>query len=73
MKKCPKCGAVTFYVTAHVAECWLVDEHERYIGTIDFVDVVHRPDNDDIWECANCGYYAEGRKFNVPEETKQSY
>ena len=27
-------------------------------------EVMHMPDEDDIWECAMCGYNAAGSDFN---------
>lgn len=49
MKKCPKCGAETFYVTAHVTQDWMVDGNEEYLGTIDdCVEVTHHPDDMDF-------------------------
>ena len=35
MKRCPKCGASTFYVTAHVTQDWKVDEHGDFIECVD--------------------------------------
>ena len=69
MKKCPKCGCEKFYVTAHVVEEWLVDANGHYIETTgQALEVAHYPDNEDIWVCAECGYDAEGKEFNVEEE-----
>ena len=66
MKKCPKCGCKTFYVSAHVVQDWKVNEYEDWIETIDdCVMVSHFADDGDIWECADCGYSDTGRKFNV--------
>ena len=66
MKRCPECGGKRFVVTAHVTQDWVVDENEMYIQTIDdCVDIVHRPDNDDLWECFECGYSASGSEFEV--------
>lgn len=72
MKKCPKCGAETFYVTAHVTQDWMVDGNEEYLGTIDdCVEVTHHPDDMDFWCCTKCGYEDRGSVFNV-KETKQN-
>lgn len=69
MKKCPKCGCERFYVTAHVVEEWLVDADGHYIDTTaPNLEVAHYPDNEDMWVCAECGYDAEGKEFNVEEE-----
>lgn len=68
MKRCPKCGCKTFYVTAHVVQDWKVNEYGDYLETMeDCIEVVHYPDDDDIWSCANCDYEADGKKFNVEE------
>ena len=67
MKRCPMCKAESFYVSAHVVQDWLVDRNESFIKEVDScVEVTHRPDDDDIWECANCGFSAAGKVFNVP-------
>ena len=51
MKICPKCGGKRFIVTAHVAENWLVDEEGTFLeATQRGVDVVHYPDDNDVWE-----------------------
>jgi ribosomal protein S27AE len=65
-KKCPKCGAGVFYVSAHVIQDWEVDEYGNFINTIDdCVEVTHHPDDNDLWECVKCGCNAPGRDFNV--------
>lgn len=69
MKRCPNCGHNKFYVTAHVTQDWLVDENgtfEREIQSC--IEVTHYPDDDDIWDCAECGHSASGYEFNVEEE-----
>ena len=67
-KRCPKCGAMSFYVTAHVTQDWVVDENGDWIRTEDdCVEVTHFPNDDDIWDCANCGFSAAGEEFNVTE------
>ena len=72
MKRCPKCGCETFYVTAHVVQDWKVDKDGEYIETVeDCVEVAHFPDDMDIWSCANCDYEDIGSAFNI-EETVQN-
>ena len=72
MKRCPKCGAEIFYVTAHVTQDWKVNANENWIETMDdCVEVMHFADDTDIWECANCAYADRGYVFNV-KETKQN-
>ena len=69
IKKCPKCGASAFYVTVHVTQDWEVDGRGSFINTIDdCVEITHRPDDNDMWECVVCGHSAPGRDFNVQEE-----
>ena len=69
MKKCPKCGAKTFYVTAHVTQDWKVNAYEDYVETMDdCVEVTHFANDEDLWECAGCSYSAAGSEFNVKEE-----
>lgn len=68
MKKCPKCGCKEFYVTAHVAQDWLVDGDGFFIQTEnECAYVIHRPDEADVWQCADCGYDAEGKEFDIKE------
>ena len=65
MKKCPKCGAMSFCVTAHVTQDWVVDENGDFIKCInECLEVTHFPDDSDIWDCNNCGYSASGIEFN---------
>ena len=66
MKRCPKCGAMSFYVAAHVTQDWVVDKNGDWIRTKDdCVEVTHFPDDDDVWDCAICGFSAAGKEFNV--------
>lgn len=66
MKRCPECGGKRFVVTAHVTQDWVVDEFGNYIKTIeDCIEVTHRPDSDDLWECFECGYSAIGKEFEI--------
>ena len=68
MKRCPRCGAQAFCVTAHVTQDWVVDAHGDFIQSLnDCLEVTHFPDDDDIWDCNNCGYSAAGRVFNTEE------
>ncbi len=68
MKRCPRCGAQTFCVTAHVTQDWVVDENGDFLQSLnDCLEVTHFPDDDDIWDCNNCGYSAAGRVFNTEE------
>jgi len=69
MKRCPMCGHGLFVVTAHITQDWVVDDAGDFVGvSTDCVDVIHRPDDKDIWECEFCGFSAEGTTFNVTEE-----
>ncbi len=68
IKRCPECGSMSFIVTAIVAQDWVVDEHGDFIGCAsECTEVTHYPDDEDIWECNNCGYSAPGREFNTKE------
>ena len=67
-KQCPKCGYSVFGVTAHVTQDWLVDGDGDFLkSTNECVEVTHQPDDEDIWTCANCGYEAAGKEFNIKE------
>ena len=69
MKRCPKCGAMSFVVTAHVTQDWVVDENGDFINCEDdCVEVTHFPDDTDFWTCNNCGHYDIGTAFNVQEK-----
>lgn len=68
MKRCPKCGNNTFVVTAHIAQDWVVDDNGEFTAvSSDCIEVLHKPDDDDIWQCERCGYDAPGHAFNVDE------
>ena len=69
MKKCPVCGCKKFYTTAHVTQGWLVDTYGDYLKTTEeCIEVTHEPKDEDMWQCIDCGYYADGKKFEVKEE-----
>lgn len=69
MKKCPKCGAETFYATAHVTQDWKMDRNGNYIETEDdCIEVTHYPEDEDIWTCANCYYEDSGIAFEIKEK-----
>ncbi len=67
-KKCPRCSCTEFIVTAHVTQTWRVDKDGDFINTVTECDeVTHKPDDADVWVCADCGFDAAGEKFNVKE------
>ena len=69
MKRCPRCGHTEFFATAHVAQGWRVDKNGDFIEESNScMEVTHFPDDDDIWDCANCDYSDIGEHFNVEEE-----
>lgn len=50
MKRCPKCGADSFFVTVHVAQDWCVDGDGEFLECAnDCIEITHKPDDDDIW------------------------
>jgi len=64
--RCPKCGGFHFGVTAHVTQDWKVDAQGNFAEcTCDCVEVIHQPDNEDLWNCINCGFSAAGEEFLV--------
>lgn len=66
MKRCPECGCEVFYVNAHVTQDWKVDCNGDYLETLDeCIEVVRLPDDNDLWECADCGHSDVGANFNV--------
>lgn len=65
-KKCPACGGTEFIVTAHVTQTWRVNGDGGFLNQVtDCDDVLHRPDDIDIWTCAACGRNGPGATFNV--------
>lgn len=69
MKRCPKCGNETFGVTWHVTQSVIVDGNGNFIKEVSSCDeVTHGADDDDIWNCAKCGYSDAGSAFNVEEQ-----
>lgn len=46
-----------FVVTAHVTEDWIVDGGGNFLGlsTRSNCQVLHVPDEKDVWTCAICG------------------
>lgn len=70
MKRCPRCGCTEFFVTAHVAQDWRVDKNGNFVEELNTcIEVTHFPDDDDIWDCAECGYSNSGETFNVKENS----
>lgn len=68
-KKCPKCGSTKFLVTAHVTQDWIVGSDGEFLVAVNqCAEVTHRPNDDDIWTCANCGLDDAGRAFNVTND-----
>lgn len=66
MKKCPICGGTKFHCTAHVTQDWEIDGIGAFLKCLnDCIEVTHFPTDEDIWNCQNCGYSDEGKKFNV--------
>ena len=64
-KICPYCGSQVFSVTAHVTQDWLVDGNGYFREcTSDCVDVIHQPNDEDMWSCADCGFEAVGKELN---------
>ena len=71
MKKCPRCGNNKFYITAHVTQDWVVDENGNFLETYnDCIDVLHYPDDEDLWQCTECGFEAEGEEFEIKEDSE---
>jgi len=61
---CPKCSGKKFSATAHVCQDWMVDKYGAFIETIENCSqVIHRPNDDDVWACLDCGYDAAGGEF----------
>jgi hypothetical protein len=50
-----------FKVEAQVIEEWIVDEEGEYLklASVDPIDVTHKPDDKDYYECQTCGAEAK--------------
>ena len=60
----PKCGGKSFCATAHVTQDWELDETGTFVKSLnDCIEVTHFPGMDDLWDCKECGFSAEGAKF----------
>lgn len=71
-KYCPKCGCGRFYVTAIVAQRWMMDSDGDVMDVVtDCEEVSHKPNDTDIWQCADCGYRAVGEEFNTDDNNKK--
>ena len=47
-----------FYTTAHVVEEWKVDREGNFLSLNETVEVTHKPNRFNKWECAICGSLA---------------
>lgn len=64
--RCPECGAEAFIVTAHVTQDWKIDGNGNFLEEIEsYVEVTHEPNEDDLWQCANCEYNGPGSAFRT--------
>jgi len=64
---CPNGCNTGFIATAHVVQEWKVDSVGNFLETTDdCVEVTHKPDPDNIWNCTKCS--AEGRLEDVSDE-----
>lgn len=72
-KVCPYCGCQRFYVTAHVTQDWIVDGNGTFEKcTTDCGEITHKPDDEDLWQCVDCGYDAAGAEFNNTDFSQPS-
>lgn len=70
--RCSKCGAESFEVTAHVTQDWRIDSNGTFLQSLnECVEVTHYPNEDDIWDCANCSFSAAGSEFRVPDHQEK--
>lgn len=70
---CPNgCKEATFITPAHVMQDWKVDALGTFIESVnDCLEVTHAPDNNNFWECSECGEEAEAveclrSEINIP-------
>lgn len=53
---CRHCGNDTFIMMAHVTQDWIVNNRGEFCDCLkDCVDVLHAPNDNDVWECQDCG------------------
>ena len=70
--RCPRCGAESFEATAHVTQDWRIDGNGTFLQSLnECEEVTHYPNEDDIWDCANCNYSTTGRKFRIPDHQEK--
>ena len=65
---CPNHCEAPLSTTAHVVQTWKVDPFGTFIEEISTDMTVHGPDNENIWECTECGAEAEMiecREFSI--------
>lgn len=53
---CRHCGNDTFIMTAHVTQDWIVNNRGEFCECLkECVEITHKPNDDDVWECQCCG------------------
>jgi ribosomal protein L37AE/L43A len=64
--KCPKCGGERFGATAHVTQDWELDAWGQFSRSLgDCVETTHYPNEDDVWDCAQCHFNGAGALFKT--------
>ncbi len=56
MKKCPNgCAGGKFITSASEVHDWVVDGNGNFIEDKGCKEILHKPNDDNVWECAECG------------------
>ena len=65
---CPNCGCMQFSTTAAVSQDWIVNPCGEFIDELNSCSqVIHDPDNANIWTCIKCGEEAVTLEANDEE------
>lgn len=66
IKRCPKCGSTRLSATAIVSQNWRLNKNGTFVKILDdMLEVQHYPNDEDTWDCDDCGYSGKGVNFNV--------
>ena len=74
MKVCPHDPSHTIFVTtATVQQLWIVDKHGEFIECLDdCIQVYHKPNPENIWECLECGHEAVDFSLKLIENKEEN-
>lgn len=68
MKKCPNCGCMEFQVHQTEDHVIVVNSDGEFVKEESaYTQIVHEPTDNDMWQCDDCGFTAQGLAFNMKE------